>query len=143
MPPTDDQLRAIGWVTLLYNDLKHNINFLAWRLINPDINIGRAVLGKSNFDRMLSQIKRLSREVARKDQQLGDTIEQWAERARKVKERRNNVVHAQWLFDNPSGDVVAFSNAPQEVDLSPAALEQLANDIQDANSELTAILRQL
>jgi hypothetical protein len=147
MPPDNDQLRAIGRVTLLFNDLEHSINLLVWRLINPDITIGRIVLEGEGFDRMLKRLGRLSQEVAREDLELTETIRQWARRADDVKIRRNRVLHARWLFSLASGEMVAvrgLGKAPgEEVDISAAALDRLANDIHHVTVELELIGRRV
>jgi|Tabmets5t2r1_1033131.scaffolds.fasta_scaffold30190_2 hypothetical protein len=146
MPPDDDQLRAIGRVTLLFNDLEHSMNLLVWRLINPDINIGRIVLEGEGFDRMLKRLTRLSQEVAREDLELRGTIRQWANRADNVRIRRNGVLHARWIFSLASGEMVAvrgLGKAPGEVDISAAALDRLANDIHHVAVELESIGRRV
>jgi hypothetical protein len=144
MPPNDDQLRAIGRITVLFNNLEHSMNLLVWRLMNPNINIGRIVLEGESFDRMLKRVRKLSDEVAREDQELGDRIRRWADMAGDVKRRRNDVLHAEWAIVQPSGEMVGLrmlGKAPQEIDLSATALEQLSDDIGDAVVELMQILR--
>jgi hypothetical protein len=146
MPASDDQLRAIGRVTLLFNDLEHSMNLLVWRLINPDINIGRIVLEGESFDRILKRLTRLVQEVARDDLELRETIRQWANRADDVKIRRNAVLHTQWAFSQPSGEIVGIrvlGKAPGEVDISAAALDQLAIDIHHVAVELEPIERRV
>jgi hypothetical protein len=147
MQPEDDALLAIGRVTLLFNDLEHLINLLVWSLINPDINIGRIVLGGENFDRMLKRLTRLSQEVARDDLELREIIQQWAERAEDVKIRRNRVLHARWLFSLASGEMVAVrglgKRPGEQVDISAAALDRLGNDIHHVAVELESIGRRV
>jgi hypothetical protein len=147
MPPDDDQLRAIGRITLLFNDLEHSLNLLVWRLINPNINIGRIVFEGENFDRMLRRARDLSEEVAREDQELGDAIRRWTNRAGDVKRRRNDVLHAQWAIDQPSGEIRGLrmlgGKAPRDVDISATALDRLAIDIHHVAVELGLIERRV
>ena len=59
MPLNDDQLRAIGRITICLSYLERSMNVLVWRLVNPNLNIGRTVFEGENFDRMLRRAKDL------------------------------------------------------------------------------------
>lgn len=143
MPLNDDQLRAIGRISVQFNQLEYSMNALVWTLASPDLNIGRVAFAREPFDRMLRRAKRLSEEVSRHSRELGTRIQQWATRAGDLQERRNAVVHGVWYLDQPTGDMIALRIGREhliEPRTSATDLDQLADDIFEARKELAEIL---
>jgi hypothetical protein len=144
MPLNDDQLRAIGRISVHSNELELSLNVLVWGLINPNINIGRIVLEGESYDRMLGRVKKLAQEVSRENPELGSRIQQWAGRVNDVKSRRNEVLHAQWTLDQPTGEMVGLTilrKEMREVDASVDKLNRLADDMVNVRDEVTEIIR--
>jgi hypothetical protein len=143
LPLKDEQLRAMGRVSVRFNDLEFLTNALAWHLINPNLNIGRLVLEGENFDRVLTRIKRLSEEVSRKNPGLGSRIQLWASTADDLKRRRNEVIHSQIVLDAESLDMIGWKRQRRghyEVDLSVGELDRLADKMESAIEELEQII---
>jgi hypothetical protein len=142
LPPLTSQVTIYGWSTR-FNDLEYAMNFLAWYLINPNINIGRIVLEGESFDRILTRIRKLSDEIAREDSERGSRIKRWTSTVNDLKRRRNDVVHSQIVLDMATLDMVGWTKLRKEtheVDLSVSELNRLADDIESAIEELEQIL---
>ena len=67
-----------------------------------------------------------------------DRMQRWTDRASDVQRRRNDVLHAMWDVEGPTGEAVGQRllrrNAP-EIASTPAELNQLAEDIEDVLKE--------
>jgi hypothetical protein len=145
MPLSDDQLRAIGWITVQSAELEFSLHTLVCALVNPNINIGRLAFEKeTSFASMLFRATRLSEEVSRDNRELGSRIREWAARAGKVYERRNEVLHAIWVQNQPTGEMVAVRLTRRNIPRAQTAvadLDQLADDIAGVVREASEILR--
>lgn len=81
--PMDEQLRALGRISVAFNQLEYRMNVLVWGLISPNSNIGRIALEGENFDRMLGKLKNLAQEVLREDQERLRRIEEMGEQCKR------------------------------------------------------------
>ena len=143
MPPSDDQLRAIGRISVAINELDVLMNVFAWALINPDdLEIGRLALEKDQFSRVLEKLRRLAEHVLSDDPGLLTRVKQWADHAGQVQRRRSEVLHALWVLDQPTGTMVGWLNRKeiQEIDASVGRLNGLADDITSVRQELMQII---
>lgn len=144
MPLSDDQLRAIGRIAVQAAELEFTMNTLVWALVNPsNPNIGRLAFGNDQFERMQQRAVRLSEEVARHNQELADRIKQWARKAKTLQDRRNEILHAIWFRDQPSGTMVALRASRQhapEAKTHVDDLDSLGDEIASAVREGSEIL---
>lgn len=132
MPLTNDQLRAIGRISVAYNTLEIATHLIASKLLNRDLEIGLRALAGENLARMLDKVRYLSEYVARNDPELLARIKGWADRAGSVRQRRNDVFHSSWTEDEETGEMVALrltSREPKTAQTQPTDLDQLAEDI--------------
>src|SRR5215213_6099137 len=106
MPLSDDQLRALGWITLLFNELDWFAHSIASALVNSDPNIGRVAFEGESLYNILDKAKKLSRAVFQPGTERCIQIDKWADRADRVRKRRNDVLHALWAVDQPTGEMV-------------------------------------
>ena len=144
MLPGDNQLRALGRISVAFNELEYKMNVFAWALINPNSNIGRIALEGENFDRMLQKTRNLAREVFRGDLERFGRIEQWAKNVGDVQRRRNEVLHAQWGLYKGTGQMRGQTLLRKVVrNVDSADLDRLADDIAAAIQELAGIMRGL
>ena len=116
MPPSDDQYRAIGRITVLSAQLEFTANLLAWGLITPNreliqindvFQIGRRAFGGDNFASIVTKIQRLSEYVLRRSPQTLAEVQAWTAKARDLQERRNDIIHASWT-DTPTGETTPY-----------------------------------
>jgi hypothetical protein len=142
--PLDDQLRALGRISVAFNQLEYRMNVLVWALISPNSNIGRIVLEGENFDRMLGKLKNLAQEVLREDQERLRRIEEWAKSASDAKRRRNELLHAQWGLYKDTGSLLGQTSLRKVVRLVGSAdLDRLVDDVDAALRELINIMEEL
>jgi hypothetical protein len=116
-------------------------------LVNPsNINIGFLAFAEDQFAFMQKRALRLSREVARNNQALADRTQEWAKKAKTLQDRRNELLHAIWVMDQPSGTMVAVRlsryGAPQ-AQIHVDDLDSLADDISASLGEASEILHAL
>jgi hypothetical protein len=146
MSLNDDQLRALGSVTVWFNDLEYMMHSIVATLVNSDRNIGGIVFEGESFDRMLDKLKRLNQYIHSSDYERRTWIERWAVGANDLKRRRNEVLHAQWVVDHPTGEMVTrrlFSRSLPKAPIRADELDQLATDIQIVVAEAIEILKSL
>jgi hypothetical protein len=136
---SDDQLRAIGRVSVSFNRLEYWLNVCLWVFINPD-QPGIAKIGfeGESFDRVVSRVRRLSASILRDEPTWLDRMQRWTDRASDVQRRRNDVLHAMWEAEEPTGEAVGQRllrrNAP-EIASTSTELNRLADDIEDTLKE--------
>jgi hypothetical protein len=147
MPLNNDQLRALGRVTVQAAILEYYMHILVCALVNPsNINIGFLAFSKDQFGSMQDRAVRLSQEVARDNQQLGERIRQWAGKAKTLQDRRNELLHAIWVMDQPTGTMVAIRASRQhapKAQTSVDELDSLADEIAGTVGEVSEILQRL
>ena len=142
--PMDEQLRALGRISVAFNQLEYRMNVLVWGLISPNSNIGRIALEGENFDRMLGKLKNLAQEVLREDQERLRRIEEWANSASDVKRRRNELLHAQWGLYKDTGSMRGQTLLRKVVrNVDSTDLDRLADDVDAALQELIDLMEEL
>src|SRR5215216_4066365 len=99
MPLNDDQLRAIGRISVLFNELEYSTHVIIGALVNSDPNIGYVAFEGESLHNMLDKARKLSRAVFQPGTERCIQIDQWADRADRVRKRRNDVLHALWAVD--------------------------------------------
>jgi hypothetical protein len=139
MPLSDDQLRAVGRISVSFNKLEYWLNVCLWVFVNPD-EPGQAQLGfeGESFDRVVTKVRRLSTSILREEPTWLDRMQRWTDRASDVQRRRNDVLHAMWDVEGPTGEAVGQRllrrNAP-EIASTSTELNRLADDIEDTLKE--------
>jgi hypothetical protein len=88
--------------------LSSSVNLFVRALVNTDLDIGRLAFAGEPFNRMLNRVQMLSEQAFRDNRQLRDRIQQWTRQVRDVQQRRNEVLHALWLKEEPTGKMVAL-----------------------------------
>jgi hypothetical protein len=132
MSLTDDQLRAIGRISVGFNTLELATYLVVGKLMNRDLEIGRRMLAGERLVRMLDKAKMLSQYVTRDDPALQTRMNAWVDSANDVRRRRNLAFHSIWSEDDETGEVVAMSirgEEPRPVSIRPTDLDQLADEI--------------
>jgi hypothetical protein len=76
-------------------------NMVLFRLIDRDLQRGIHILGGDPLDQQLARIERLL-PFENPGQELGEKVMQWVQDVRKVKDERNRILHATWLFTEES-----------------------------------------
>lgn len=146
MPLSDDQLRAIGRMTVSFGRLEHSASSLLWLLVNENQNIGRVAFENERFWRVLDTIGRLCPYALGGNPELQRRIKEWIGKARAVAAQRNEVLHALWAENQPSGEMVALlltrKNMPK-AQTRAADLDQLAIEVTRAAREVDGILVEL
>jgi hypothetical protein len=150
MPLNDDQLRAIGRIAVQAAELEFTMHTLVSALVNPsNINIGFLAFARDQFSSMQHRALRLSEELAREDYDLAERIRRWAGEAKKLQERRNEILHAIWVMDQPTGTMVAVRlsrrHAPQ-AETPVTELDSLADTmtaaVREGNELFSALVRE-
>jgi hypothetical protein len=116
---TEKQLRALGRVSVHFNNLEYMTHTIVSALINLGPDIGYIVFEGESFDRMLDRLRRLNKFVFADDHHRRTWIEQWAFKANDVKKRRDQVLHAHWVLDQPTGEVVALRLSSRSISEGP------------------------
>ena len=122
---------------------------LVCALVNPsNINIGALTFAKDQFSSMQERALRLSDEVSRDNHELGERIRRWADEAKKLQERRNEILHAIWVMDQPTGTMVAVRltrrHAPQAetpVTELDSLADKMATAVREGNELFSALVR--
>jgi hypothetical protein len=143
MPLDDNQLRAIGRISIRFNELEFLVNLFVWALVNSDLDIGRLAFADEPFTRMLNRVKILSEQAFRDNRELRNRIQQWTRQASDVQWRRNEVLHALWLKDEPTDKMVALrltGKEPREAGTRANQLDQLADYIDSVRREASDLL---
>jgi hypothetical protein len=145
MPLSDDQLCAVGRVTVAFGQLELSASVLLTVLVNPDDqNIGRVAFEDAPFKRVLDTIQKLSPYALGPKPELHRQVKDWIDKAREVARRRNQVLHAFWVHDQPSGQMVALTHrATREAATRAADLDQLAVDVALAVRQVDRVLLEL
>jgi hypothetical protein len=146
MPLDQSQLCAIGRITVAISELELEMTVFAWALISPDLDIGRTTLAGEQFNRVLEKIRKLNEYVFRGDPELLGRVKKWADSAGDVQRRRSDVLHSQWVLDQPTGRMVGMlmpRKEMREVDASAEQLNRLADDIISVRRELMSIIRDM
>jgi hypothetical protein len=145
MPLSDDQLRAIGRLTVSFGQLELSASTLLTVLINPDDqNIGRAAFEDAPFRRVLDTVQKLSPYALGPKPELYRQVKDWIDKARTLARRRNEVLHAFWVHDQPSGQMVALTRRASRTAATRAAdLDQLAIDVALAVRQVDLVLMEL
>jgi hypothetical protein len=145
MSLSDDQLRAIGRLTVAFGQLELSASLLLTVLVNPDNqNIGRVAFADAPFKRVLDTIQRLSPYTLGWKPELQRRVKDWIDKARDVAWRRNEVLHAFWVHDQPSGQMVALTHrATRAASTRAADLDQLAMDVALAVRQVDRVLLEL
>jgi hypothetical protein len=143
MPLNDDQLRALGRISVMSAELDFSTNTLACVLVNQDLNIGRIVFDGEQSDRVLTKVRRLAEEiVARDNKELASRIQQWATKAKNAQQRRNEVLHAVWVKDQLTGQMIPIRMTRQhipEAQTRATELDRLADELESAVWEASEI----
>jgi hypothetical protein len=145
MPLNDDQLRAIGRLTVSFGQLEYSASLLLTVLVNPDDqNIGRVAFEDAPFKRVLDTIQKLSPYALGPKRELHREVRDWISKAREVARHRNEVLHAFWAHDQPSGQMVALTHRASRTATTRAAdLDQLAIDVAFAVRQVDRVLIEL
>jgi hypothetical protein len=143
MPVSDDQLRAIGRITVSFNTLEFFVNVFLWGFATPQSPpLGKVIFEGESFDRVLARVKKLSAHILREDPPSVKRMRDWTGRVSDVQRRRNEVLHANWVLEGPTGEVVGTrslrKNEP-EVASTATELNRLADDIEAAIQESVII----
>jgi hypothetical protein len=143
---TGDQLRAIGKISVRSAQLELYTHTLACGLVNPNLNVGWLAFEGDMFASMLRRVNRLSKEVSRENRELGARIREWATKAGDVQRRRNEVLHAYWILDEPTGEMIAVRLTRQNLAQAQTRvdeLDRLAGEIEDVTVECISILKEV
>jgi hypothetical protein len=145
MPLTDDQLRAIGWITVAFGQLEFSASLLLRVLINPtNQDIGRVVFERAPFGRVLEMIDKLCPYTLADKPELYRQVKEWIPRAKGVAERRNEVLHALWAENQPSGEMVALTRRATKTARTRATdLDRLAIEVAREAKEVDEMLLEL
>jgi hypothetical protein len=148
VPLSDDQLRAIGRITVLSAQLEYAANVLAWMLLRPNRGephilsqdeaqqIGRRAFAGDSFASIVTRIQRLSEYVLRNSPKTLAEVQQWTAKARDLQERRNELIHAWWSDFSESGEVTPVrllgKGEPRVAKTQVTELDQFADEIEAA-----------
>jgi hypothetical protein len=139
MPVSDDQLRAIGRITVSFNKLEYWINVCLWVFVNAEHPIaGKLAFEGEQFDRVLTRVKKLSDHLLRNDPTWLGQMRDWTKKVNAVKLRRNSVLHAMWEDKDPAVEAVGvrlLRMDEAEIPSTSSELNQLADDIEDTLRE--------
>jgi hypothetical protein len=143
MPATDDQLRAIGRITVSFNLLEFWVNVILWGFATPQSPVlAKLMFEGESFDRVLARVKKLSAHILHEEPALVKRMRDWIGTASDVQRRRNEVLHATWFLEGPTGEAVGMrslrTNEP-EVASTAAELNRLADDIEAVMREAVLI----
>jgi hypothetical protein len=138
MPVSDDQLRAIGRITVSFNQLEYWLNLCLWVFVNPEHpSAAKLAFEGEMFDRVLAKVKKLSAHLLRNDPTWLGRMRHWTKNVKDMKLRRNDVLHAMW-DDTLTGEAVGvrlLRSNESEIASSSAELNQLADDIEETLRE--------
>jgi hypothetical protein len=111
-------LRLIGLSTVRHSQLEHVIRLLISRLTSINSSTGESLMQRQSTTQLLGTLKR----VTPKSSPLREDILDFVKEGKAVNQRRNDVVHALWAFDQLGRGtrIHKMQTAP------PADLEQLA-----------------
>lgn len=120
--PVGDHLELIGSITVSCGHIELNAALIAAYLIDPQGDVGRAVVAGESFARICALIRRVSPKRIT-DQAQSDEIERAVTAAGKVMKRRNDLMHSTWMVSGGSATVLVKGEA---VDWSRDELEEQA-----------------
>ena len=138
---SDDQLRAIGRVTVEAAKLDVAINSLIWRLMRVDFVGGYNITSQSNFSFRREMVMSLARDRI-DDDALVTRLEKTLSRAGELNQRRKNLIDASWGHGSEIRD---SQLEPRKIAVSldggPSTdIEALAHEIMTVTGQLAAIL---
>jgi hypothetical protein len=82
MPLSNDQLRAIGRLTVAFGQLEFSASLLLTVLVNPDNqNIGRVAFADAPFKRVVDTIQRLSPYSLSQKPELQPQVKDWIDKS--------------------------------------------------------------
>lgn len=110
MTVSDDQLRALGRITVAYGGVELTVSIVTGLFVQ-NFAVGRVLLADMGVDTMLGKLAALAREIHGDDGGLRDDLLAFVGSARAAVERRNRVTHASWgqSPDASPGDPVSRS----------------------------------
>jgi hypothetical protein len=133
VPLSNDQLRAIGRISVNFNELEFALSVLLWALLNPsDIERGRRVFGGESFDRIRTKLESLSEHVFSNNAEMRTRISFLTKMAHEVQRRHNEVLHAIWLQEQPTGEMVPLrlgAKQTKQAGIRATELDALAGEI--------------
>jgi hypothetical protein len=147
VPLTDDELRAIGRISVNFNALENVISAVVWTFVGPDPMLGVLLTAGESFDRLLSKFKQLAHYRLSEPQHL-DLISGWLPKVRSVQQQRNRILHSAWLEpkDRSTG-IVAYKITVRGIDMdhnlhpySARELDEIADHIDAVRQEFTTII---
>jgi hypothetical protein len=96
------------------------------------------------FKRVLDTIQKLSPYALGQKPELHRQVKDWIDKARHLARRRNEVLHAFWALDQPSGQMGALTHRASRTAATRAAdLDQLAIDVALAVRQVDRVLSEL
>jgi hypothetical protein len=102
---------AIGGVVLHWTHLENNLQITLWKLAGLDLNLGRCISQHMTFDPIWKAILTLTHETPAYSHFSGE-LEKQFEECKKLRDKRNDVVHAIWaIFLDPNSTVPQVLNA--------------------------------
>ncbi len=102
---SDKHLRALGWLAVQAGQLELLVFHFTICKAGLSQEIGNILMGRDNFDAMLSRFGRLVTAADDVDMTTKAQVKDWIKRARSAMLRRNDLVHSVWATPELSDGV--------------------------------------
>jgi len=102
IPLTNEHLRAIGNITVMFIVLEDTISFHIWALIGNDQQLGRTITAELSFKQKVALLSSLFRHRASSSEELKE-LKQLLSQVMQAEEKRNAVIHSGWIGGNAQG----------------------------------------
>lgn len=139
---SDAHLRALGWVAAAFGALEAVLYFQVATKLGSTPERANLLLGRASWTQLVDTFSRLVEHDHYEEPSLVDEWKAWRRRGNALADRRNEALHASWMFGQPDDRLVqalrvriGLSGMPVSF-TSVGDLERLAGEIQQALLDL-------
>ena len=130
-------LKAMGEITLSWNQLRTSIESVVWRVAGLDPQWGRTFTNEAPTMFVLNTLKTLVNHIdngGRKYKALLKVVKL----VNAARSERNDIIHALWSFDADGSATIIEASATEQLKISGSPRYQTPNDVMEVNAKIQA-----